>query len=252
MLECKPADTPLAQNEKLSIHDNQMPTDKDQYQRLVGKLIYLSHIGPDIAYVASLVSQFMHNPSKDHMNVVIQILRYLKSSPGRRLMFRKHGHLNVEEYSDADWAVSSDRKSTFGYFTFVGGNLVTWRSKNKKVVALSSAEAEFRDISKGVYELLWLRSLLNEIGYTPSNEMNLYCDNRAAIQIAQNLVQHDQTKHVEIDIHFIKEKFEAKIIKLLFVKSEDQLADVLTKAVSSRMFYNSLGKLGIENIYALT
>ena len=88
-------------------------------------MIYLSHTKPDIAYVVSLVSQFMHNPSKDHMNVVIRILRYLKSSPERGLMFKKHGHLNIEGYSDADWTGSSDRKSTSGYFTFVGGNLVT-------------------------------------------------------------------------------------------------------------------------------
>ena len=101
-------------------------------------------------------------------------------------------------------------------------------------------------------ELLWLRSLLTEIGYPPSVTTNLYCDNRAAIQIAQNPVQHDRTKHVEIDRYFIKEKLEAKIIKLPFVKSEDQLADVLTKAVSSRVFYNSLGKLSIEDIYAPT
>ena len=125
MPECKPANTPIAQNERLSIHDNQIPTDKDQYQRLVGKLIYLSHTRPDIAYAVSLVSQFMHNPSKDHMNVVIQILCYLKSSLERGLMFRKHNHLSVEGYSDADWVRSSDRKSTSGYFTFVGGNLVT-------------------------------------------------------------------------------------------------------------------------------
>ena len=94
-------------------------------------------------------------------------------------------------------------------------------------------------------ELLWLKSLITEIGYTANDEISLYCDNRAAIQIAQNPVQHDRTKHVEIDRHFIKEKLEAKIIKIPFVKSEDQLADVLTKAVSSRVFYNSLGKLGI-------
>ena len=82
--------------------------------------------------------------------------------------------------------------------------------------------------------------------------MNLYYDNRAAIQMAQNPVQFDRTKHVKINRHLIKEKLEANIVKLLFVKSEDQLADVLTKAVSSRVFYNSLGKLGIENIYAPT
>ena len=218
----------------------------------MGKLIYLSHTRPDIAYVVSLVSQFMHNPSKDHMNVVIRILCYLKSSLGRGLMFRKYDHLNVEEHSDADWAGSSDRKSTSRYFTFVGRNLVAWRSKKQKVVALSSAEAEFRGILKGICELLWLISLLNEIGYARNNEMNLYCDNRAAIQIAQNPVQHYRTKYVEIDIHFIKEKLETKIIKLTFVKSEDQLADILTKSVFSRVFYNFLGNLGIENIYAPT
>ena len=82
--------------------------------------------------------------------------------------------------------------------------------------------------------------------------MNLYYDNRAAIQIAQNPVQHDRTKYVEINRHFIKEKLESKIVKLPFVKSEDQLADIFTKVVSSRVFYNSLGKLGIKNIYAPT
>ena len=92
----------IAQNEKLSIHDHDILIDKEQYQRLVGKLIYLSHTQPDIAYTVSLVSQFMHNPSKDHLSVVIQILRYLKSSPGRGLMLRKHGHLNMEGHSDAN------------------------------------------------------------------------------------------------------------------------------------------------------
>ena len=120
----------------------------------MGKLIYLSHTRPDIAYVVSLVSQFMHDPSKDHLSVVMRILRYLKSSPGRGLMFRKYGHLNMEGHSDVDWIGSLYRQSTSEYFTFVGGNLVTWKSKKQKVVALSSAEAEFRGISKGVCELL--------------------------------------------------------------------------------------------------
>lgn len=111
---------------------------------MVGKLIYLSHTRPDIAYAVSVVSQFMHNPSKDHMDVVIRIMWYLKSSPGKGLMFTKNNHVQVEGYTDADWAGDiTNRKSTSGYFTFVGGNLVTWKSKKQKVVALSSAEAEF-------------------------------------------------------------------------------------------------------------
>ena len=96
----------------------------------MGKLIYLSHTRLDIAYVVSVVSQFMHCPSEDHMNVVMQILHYLKSSPGKGLMFSKNGHLNVAGYIDVDWVGNiTDRKSTSGYFTFVGGNLVTWKSK---------------------------------------------------------------------------------------------------------------------------
>jgi hypothetical protein len=151
MLECKPADTPIVQNHRLGEYPDQAPTDKGRYQRLVGKLIYLSHTRPDIAYAVSVVSQFMHNPSEDHMDAVIRILRYLKGSPGKGLMFSRNSHLKIKGYTDADWAGSiSDRKSTSGYFMFVGGNLVTWRSKKQKVVALSSAEAEFSWNGEGI------------------------------------------------------------------------------------------------------
>ena len=135
---------------------------------------------------------------------------------------------------------------------FVGGNLVTWRSKKQKVVALSSAEAEFRGMAKGLCELLWFRRLLTEIGFAPTSEMDLFCDNKAAITIVHSPIHHDCTKHVEIDRHFIKENLEAKIIRFPFVKYEDQLVDILTKAVSSKDFYNSLDKLCIEDLDAST
>jgi len=102
MLDCKPANTPTVQNQKLGLYPNQELADKDRYQRLVGKLIYLSHTRPDISYAISLVSQFMHCPSKDHMDAVGRILQYLKSAPGRGLMFSKNGHLDIEGYTDAD------------------------------------------------------------------------------------------------------------------------------------------------------
>ncbi|CAL2240949.1 unnamed protein product [Prunus armeniaca] len=130
MLDCKPIDTSSEQNHKLGLYPDQVPTDKERYQRLVGKLIYLSHTRPDIAYAVSVVSQFMYSPSEDHMGAVMRILRYLKVTPGKGLMFCKYGHTDVEEYTDANWAGSvTDRRSTSGYFTFVDDNLVTWRSK---------------------------------------------------------------------------------------------------------------------------
>ena len=113
------------------------------------------------------------------------------------------------------------------------------------MVALSSAEAEFRGIARGVAEILWLRKLINEIGFPHTEACKLMCDNKAAISISENPVQHDRTKHVEIDRHFIKEKLEGGIIELPFVRSEDQLADILTKAVNSKIFNSTLCKLGI-------
>ena len=107
-------------------------------------------------------------------------------------------------------------------------------------------------MTKGVCEFLWLRRLLTEIGFAPSSKMNLFCDNKVAIDISHNPIQHDLTKHVEVDRHFIKQNLEEKVIWFPFVKSEDQLADVLMKAVSSRNFYISLDKLGIRDIYAPT
>ena len=115
-------------------------------------------------------------------------------------MFSKNAHLNIEWYTDADRARNIlDIKSTSGYFTFVRGNLVTWRSKKQKVVALSNAEAEFRGMVKGLCELLWLRSLLIEVGFPPSSVMNLLSFNKATIDISHNPIQHDRTKHVEVD-----------------------------------------------------
>ena len=124
--------------------------------------------------------------------------------------------------------------------------------KKQKVVALSSAEAEFHGMAKGLCELLCLRRVLTKIGFAPTSEMDLFCDNKAAIAIAHNPIQHDCTKHVEIDRHFIKENLQAKINRFPFVKSEDQLVNILTKAVSSKDFYNSLDKLCIEDLDAST
>ena len=123
--------------------------------------------------------------------------------------------------------------------------MVTWKRKKQKVVALSSVEAKFRGIAKGITELLWIRKLLDELNYQQEEACKLYCDNKVAISKSENPVQHDRTKHVEIDKHFIKEKLEKKIISLPFIKSKDQLADILTKVVSSEAFNIVLSKLGV-------
>ncbi|WJZ83312.1 hypothetical protein VitviT2T_003004 [Vitis vinifera] len=254
MSGCQPVNTPIEEGLKLCVEPNQVSTDKERYQRLVGRLMYLAHTRPDLAYALSVVSQYMHNRGEQHMNAVMRILRYLKNAPRKGILFAKNiDHQSIEVYTDADWAGAvDDRRSTSGYFTFVGGNLVTWKSKKQNVVARSSAEAEFRGMALGLCEALWLRLLLQDLGYLSRQPIRLFCDNKAACDIAHNPVQHDRTKHVEVDRFFIKEKLDAKIVELPKIRLEDQLADILTKAVSSQVFSKILDKLGMCDIYAPT
>ncbi|CAJ2638271.1 unnamed protein product [Trifolium pratense] len=252
MSGCRPADTPMDPNAKLW-KEGSVPVDTGRYQRLVGKLIYLSHTRPDIAFSVSVVSQFMHSPFEEHLEVVYRILRYLKANPGKGLFFKKTSERNVSIFTYADWAGSvTDRRATSGYFTYVWGNLVTWRSKKQGVVARSSAKAEFRAMDQGICEGLWIHRVLEELKMKIELPLKLYSDSKAAISIAHNPVQHDRTKHIEIDQHFIKEKLDAGIICLPFVTSTQQTANILTKSLARPTFELLIDKLGMADIYAPT
>ena len=158
MMGCKPIEMPVDPNMKLGIQEDSDPVDQGRYQRLVGRLIYLSHTRPNIAFAVSRVSQFMHAPIEEHMEAVYRILKYLKGTPSKGLFFKKNDERSIEVYADADWAGAvEDRRSTSGYCIFVRGNLVTWRSKKQTIVARSSVEAELRSVAHGICEVLWLK-----------------------------------------------------------------------------------------------
>ncbi|KAL0539855.1 hypothetical protein IC582_024076 [Cucumis melo] len=218
ILGCRPANTPIEFNCKLGNSDDQVSVDKEQYQRLVGKLIYLSHTRLDISFAVSAVSQFMQAHYEEHMEAVKRILRYLKTTPGKGLMFRKTDKKTIEAYTDSDWAGSVvDIKSTSSYCTFVWGNLVTLRSKKQNVVSRSSAEVEYRALSLGICEKIWLQKVLFDLHQKCETPLKLFCDNKAAISIANNLVQHDRTKHFEIDRNFIKERLDSGSICIPYI-----------------------------------
>uniref|UniRef100_A0A2N9HRI1 Reverse transcriptase Ty1/copia-type domain-containing protein n=1 Tax=Fagus sylvatica TaxID=28930 RepID=A0A2N9HRI1_FAGSY len=244
-LGSKPVATPMEPNLKLMPDEGDFVDDPDTYRRLVGKLIYLTITRPDISYAVSIVSQFMTNPRVPHMNAVIRILKYLKNAPGRGLFYRSSGHLRIEGYTDADWAGSpSDRKSTTGYCTFIGGNLVTWRSKKQSVVARSSAEAEYRAMAHTTCELTWLRTVLQEFGLLTQGPTPLYCDNQAAIHIASNPVFHERTKHIEVDCHFVRSKVESKDIITPFGKCSGACFGLAaTRWISSKLLMVQPGPL---------
>ncbi|XP_071909660.1 uncharacterized protein [Coffea arabica] len=250
MMGCRPAETPMEPNLKLQPASVEKVRDREKFQRLVGRLIYLSHTRPDIAFPVSIVSQFMHSPGSEHFEAIHRILRYLKGTPGKGIFFKARGHLQVEAYTDADWAgCITDRRSTSGYCTYVGGNLVTWRSKKQNVVARSSAEAEFRAVAQGICEVIWIRRILQELKVSEVLPMKLYCDNKAAISIAHNPVLHDRTKHVEVDKHFIKEKIEGGVVCMTYVPTRDQVADLLTKSLPKKQFDLLVSKLVMKDIF---
>ncbi|RVW97585.1 Retrovirus-related Pol polyprotein from transposon TNT 1-94 [Vitis vinifera] len=232
MLDCKPVDTPMDPNVKLVPGQGEPLGDPGRYRRLVGKLNYLTITRPDISFPVSVVSQFLQSPCDSHWDAVIRILRYIKSTPGQGVLYENRGHTQVVGYTDADWAGSpTDRRSTSGYCVFIGGNLISWKSKKQDVVARSSAEAEYRAMALATCELIWLRHLLQELRFGMNEQMKLICDNQAALHIASNPVFHERTKHIEVDCHFIREKIASGCVATSFVNSNDQLADIFTKSL---------------------
>ncbi|EXC32791.1 DNA polymerase theta [Morus notabilis] len=189
MLGCKPIETPIEQGGKAKAIGGEM-ADRERYQRLVGKLIYLSHTRPDIAFAISVVSQQMHSLRQGHFEAIYRILRYLKKTPGRGLFFGKEENRRVEIFTDADWAGSVEDRNQD---PDIAHALVTWRSKKQFVVARSSAEAEYRAMAHGTCKAIWLKRLLEELKISCEFTMQLYCDNNATISIAHNLAALYQT-----------------------------------------------------------
>lgn len=255
----KPAKTPLADGYKVKRKGEKKgkelkeedPLDKPyadplQYRRLVGKLIYLTLTRPDLCFAVNQVSQYMQNPTVYHWNMVERILRYLKGSPGQGIWMGKNENAEIVGYCDADYAGdTNDRKSTTGYCTFIGGNLVTWKSKKQKVVSCSSAESEYRAMRKLTEELIWLKALLRDLGIETTRPITMHCDNQAAIHIASNSVFHERTKHIEVDCHKVREKIKEGVTLPCFTRSEDQLADIFTKAASLKVCKHIYSKLGL-------
>ena len=250
MTTCKPANSPVDVNVKLKKGEGGKPVNQTSYQRLIGKLIYLNHTRPEIAFAVNTLSQFMSAPYEDHLKAAYRVLAYLKGTIGQGLMYSRSGGSENKIYTDADWASSViDRRSVSAYCVYLGGSLVSWRSKKQKDIALSSAKAELGALVKGIQEAMWIRGVLGELKLFSQNEIKVYCDNLSEIAMAKNPIQHEKTKYSAIKHGWIMERIEKKIIQLVFVPLEDQAADILTKGLPGPRFKKLTDKLGMANIH---
>ncbi|GJY99254.1 ribonuclease H-like domain-containing protein [Tanacetum coccineum] len=247
MLTCNPCRTPVDMDSKLSI-DGDHVSDPTLYRSLAGALQYLTFTRPDISYAVQQVCLYMHDPREPHFSALKRILRYIRGTMPYGLQLFSSTTSSLVAYSDADWAgCPTTRRSTSGYCVFLGNNLLSWSSKRQVTLSRSSAEAEYRGVANAVAETCWLRNLLRELHTPLSTATLVYCDNVSAVYLSSNPVQHQRTKHIEIDIHFVRDLVAAGHIRVLHVPSRYQYADVFTKGLPTVLFDEFRSSLSVRS-----
>ncbi|KAL6332552.1 hypothetical protein AAG906_008972 [Vitis piasezkii] len=224
---CKEVATPLAQNEKISKNDGEKLEEPSAYRSLVGSLLYLTVTRPDLMFPASLLSRFLSSPRNVHMGVAKRVLKYVKGTTNLGIWYLKTGGVKLDGYADSDWAGSvDDMKSTSGYVFTIGSGVICWNSRKQEVVAQSTTEAEYISLAAAANQAIWLRKLLADLGQEQSSPTELYCDNKSAISVTQNPVQHGRTKHINVKFHSIREAEKNSLVKLHYCSTDEQLAGV--------------------------
>ena len=230
----KSCSTPFDTHTKLPV-DGVLVADPTQFCSIAGALQYLTFTRPDIAYAVHQVCLHMHDPKEPHLTAMKRILRYVQGTLDLGFHLHRTSPDDLTVYSDADWAGCPDtRRSTSGYGVFLGDNLISWSSKRQPTVSRSSAEAEYRAVANGVAEACWLRQLLHELHCPLRRATIVYCDNVSAVYLSTNPVQHQRTKHVEIDLHFVRDRVALGEVCVLHVPTTSQYADIFTKAFRLR------------------
>ncbi|GJW48385.1 hypothetical protein Tco_0080031 [Tanacetum coccineum] len=219
--------------------------DKDYDRSMIGSLMYLTASRPDIMFAVCACSRFQVTPKTSHLSVVKRIFRYLKGKPKLGLWYPRVSSFDLEAYSDSDYAGANlDRKSTTGGCQFLGRRLISWQCKKQTIVATSTTEAEYVAAANCCGQVLWIQNQMLDYGFNFMNT-KIYIDNESTICIVKNPVFHSKTKHIAIRHHFIRDAYEKKLIQVLKIHTDDNVADLLTKAfdVSSYLgFRESLGR----------
>lgn len=245
MNECNGVKSPLEAGERLercgggSAQCGQI--DGWRYRSSVGKLNFLAATTrPDLMFPLSYLSQYNQCPHSEHMKALKRVVRYLSGTKDKGIVFRKDEPC-FEAYSDSDWAGSQDRRSYTGYVVKMSGGCVAWETKKQATVALSSTEAEYMAVTSASKELLHLGNLITELNVREWFEPGLLilkCDNKGAIALTEKVGYSPRSKHIDIRYHFVRDLVERNMIKLEFVSSKENLADLFTKPLGPVIFQN--------------
>ncbi|KAK8450636.1 hypothetical protein SEVIR_6G063901v4 [Setaria viridis] len=234
---------------KLSKSSSAPAIDSTSYRSIVGSLRYLMNSRPDLAYSVGYLSRFMESPTAEHMVAIKRVLRYIAGTLHYGCYYRREKEVQLTGFSDSDLAGDLDtRKSTTGVLFFLGSSLVTWQSQKQRVVALSSCEAEYIAATTAACQGIWLARLLAEFKGEKVRSITLKMDSESAIQLSKNPVFHDRSKHIDVRYHFIRECVEENRVKLESVRTAEELADILTKALGPQQFCELRSKIGVIDV----
>ena len=235
MQNCKPKYSPCDVNVNKFCSESAEPVDSKLYREMIGSLIYvMTATRPDLCYIVSKLSQYMSNPTVNHLIAVKHVLRYIRATLDQKLVFRKSDRLlSLVGFCDADWASSEDRKSMTGYGFMLSeqGPLVSWKTRKQPIVALSTCEAEYMSISAATQEGIFLKALLSDMTGHCVEDFTLYCDNQGAVSLSKNPIVHQRSKHIDIRYHFVRDEIQKGSLKILYVPSEQNVSDVFTKSL---------------------
>nr|GEV09558.1 hypothetical protein [Tanacetum cinerariifolium] len=249
---CDSVETPMVDRLKLDEDPSGIPVDQTRFRSMVGSLMYLTASRPDHVFAVCMYARYQAKPTKKHLEALKRVFWYLKGTINWGLWYPKDTAMALTAYADADHAGCQDtRRSTSGSARFLGDKLVSWSSKKQKSTAISTTEAKYIAMSGCCAQILWMRLQLTNYGFD-FNKILLYCDNRSAIALCCNNIQHSKSKHIDIRHHFIREQVERGVVELYFVTTDYQLADIFTKALPRQRFEFILPRLGMKSMSPTT
>ncbi|GJT95766.1 retrovirus-related pol polyprotein from transposon TNT 1-94 [Tanacetum coccineum] len=244
---CDPVDTPMVEKSKLDEDKEGKAVDPSHYHGMIGTLLYLTASRPDLQFAICMCARYQARPTEKHLNAVKRIFRYLKGTVNRGLWYPKDSLITLTAFADVDHAGCQDtRHSTSTSMQFLGDRLISWSLKRQKSVAISSREADYITLSGGCAQILWMRSQLTDYGFG-FNKISMYCDKKSIIALCCNNVQHSRSKHIDIRFHFFKEHVENGVIKLYFVNTKYQLANIFIKALGRERIEFLINKFGMRS-----
>jgi hypothetical protein len=246
--ECRTTDTPATPGEAEEDDSDGAggAANRERFMEIVGTLLYAAiSTRPDIAHAVHRLTSHMLEPRQRHMVAAERVLRYLAGTKALGLTFgagateaqRAGGAVSVSAFADADWANSkSDRKSVTGWVAKLNGDVVSWASKKQSVVSQSTCEAELYAEAAAINEVLWLRDLVRELQLELESPSVVHGDNQSAINVSKNGIKGERTKHVAVKYAHVTQTLESGAVRLQWVRSAEQQADVLTKSLARVQF----------------